>query len=89
VPVTTPTIAETDVGGDAAAVQKVIAIARYTRLGKFLGVPAVSVPAGFDRRGLPLGLQIMGRPLDEALICRIARAYERETDWLNRAPALG
>lgn len=85
-PATTPTIAETDVGGDAGAVQKVIAIARYTRLGNFLGVPAISVPAGFDARGLPIGLQIMGRPLDEALICRVARAYERETEWATRKP---
>jgi aspartyl-tRNA(Asn)/glutamyl-tRNA(Gln) amidotransferase subunit A len=87
-PVTTPTIAETDVGGDASAVQKVIAIARYTRLANFLGVPAISVPAGFDARGLPIGLQIMGRPLDEALICRVARAYERETDWGRRKPSI-
>ncbi len=87
-PATTPTIAETDVGGDPAAMQKVIAIARFTRLGNLLGVPAISIPCGFDKRGMPLGLQILGRPLDEALICRVARAYERETGFHLRKPVL-
>lgn len=87
-PVTTPTIAETDVGGDPAALQKVLSMARYTRLANLLGVPAISMPAGFDRNGMPIGLQIIGRPLDEALICRIARAYERETDWHLRTPVV-
>jgi aspartyl-tRNA(Asn)/glutamyl-tRNA(Gln) amidotransferase subunit A len=50
----------------------------------FLGWPALSVPCGFTAAGLPVGLQIVGRPFDEAGILHIAHAYERATAW-NRA----
>jgi aspartyl-tRNA(Asn)/glutamyl-tRNA(Gln) amidotransferase subunit A len=50
------------------------------------GQPAISVPCGFDRSGLPIGLQIAGRPFEEATVLRAARAFERETDWHLRRP---
>lgn len=50
------------------------------------GTPSVSVPCGFGRGGLPTALQVMGRPFGEARILRIARAYERATDWHTRQP---
>jgi len=46
-----------------------------------LGGPAVSVPCGFTDDGLPIGLQIVGRPGDDAGVLRIARAYETATGW--------
>jgi aspartyl-tRNA(Asn)/glutamyl-tRNA(Gln) amidotransferase subunit A len=52
------------------------------------GVPAVSVPCGFTDSGLPIGLQLIGRALDEATVLRAARAYERATDWHTRRPEL-
>jgi aspartyl-tRNA(Asn)/glutamyl-tRNA(Gln) amidotransferase subunit A len=52
------------------------------------GLPGLSLPCGFTRGGLPIGLQILGRPWDEARVLRIARAYEREHDFHRRAPAL-
>jgi aspartyl-tRNA(Asn)/glutamyl-tRNA(Gln) amidotransferase subunit A len=52
------------------------------------GMPAISLPCGFDRRGLPIGLQIAGRPFDEVTILRAAHAYERTHDWKDRAPDL-
>jgi aspartyl-tRNA(Asn)/glutamyl-tRNA(Gln) amidotransferase subunit A len=51
------------------------------------GLPAISIPCGFDRRGLPIGLQIAGRAWDEATVLRAARAYERATEWHLRRPA--
>jgi aspartyl-tRNA(Asn)/glutamyl-tRNA(Gln) amidotransferase subunit A len=53
------------------------------------GVPAVSVPCGFTASGLPIGLQLIGRALDEATVLRAARAYERATPWHTRRPELG
>ena len=53
------------------------------------GVPGVSVPCGFTKSGLPIGLQIIGRTLDESTVLRAARAYERATDWHTRRPNLG
>ncbi|MBI2361726.1 MAG: Asp-tRNA(Asn)/Glu-tRNA(Gln) amidotransferase subunit GatA, partial [Deltaproteobacteria bacterium] len=52
------------------------------------GLPALSLPCGFDSDGLPIGLQIIGKHLDEATILRIAYAYEQATDWHKRKPSL-
>lgn len=49
-------------------------------------LPALSVPCGFTRDNLPIGLQIAGRPFDEATVLRIGYAYERETEWHLRQP---
>ncbi|ATB31546.1 Asp-tRNA(Asn)/Glu-tRNA(Gln) amidotransferase subunit GatA [Melittangium boletus] len=48
------------------------------------GLPGLSLPCGFTRAGLPVGLQLMGRPFDEAKLLRIARAFEREHDFTRR-----
>ena len=53
-----------------------LAATRLVRGINVLGLPALSMPCGFDRRGLPLGLQIVVRPFDEALILRVAAALE-------------
>src|SRR5205085_6248570 len=52
------------------------------------GQPVLALPNGFGRNGLPLGMQIVGRPFDEATILRIGHAYERATEWHTRRPAL-
>jgi aspartyl-tRNA(Asn)/glutamyl-tRNA(Gln) amidotransferase subunit A len=52
------------------------------------GLPAVSVPCGFDANGLPVGLQLIGRAFDEARVLRAAHAYEQATAWGERRPAL-
>ena len=48
------------------------------------GIPALSMPCGLTRAGLPVGLQLLGKPFDEATLLRTAYAYERETDWHRR-----
>jgi len=52
------------------------------------GVPAISVPCGFNSGGLPIGLQLIGRHFDEVTTLRAAHAYESETDWHKRRPEL-
>ena len=52
------------------------------------GLPGISIPAGFSRAGLPMGLQILGKPFDEATVLRVARAFEREHDYFRRVPGL-
>jgi aspartyl-tRNA(Asn)/glutamyl-tRNA(Gln) amidotransferase subunit A len=52
------------------------------------GLPAISLPCGFDRQGLPIGLQIAGKPFDELTVLRAAHAYERAHEWKDRVPAL-
>jgi Asp-tRNA(Asn)/Glu-tRNA(Gln) amidotransferase A subunit family amidase len=74
----------------AGSVDDVIArMGRFSRLTRPLnaaGVPAVSLLCGWTDDGRPLAMQIVGRPFDEATVLRVARAYERETDWRRLAP---
>jgi aspartyl-tRNA(Asn)/glutamyl-tRNA(Gln) amidotransferase subunit A len=60
----------------------------YATPASLAGVPALSVPCGFSAAGLPLGLQLIGRPLDEPRLLRCAHAYERAAGWWRRRPAL-
>jgi aspartyl-tRNA(Asn)/glutamyl-tRNA(Gln) amidotransferase subunit A len=53
----------------------------FTTPASLLGLPAVAVPSGADAEGLPLSLQIVARPFDEATMLRAARAFEREVGW--------
>ena len=68
---------------------KEILMLRNTRPFNILGLPTISVPCGFTRAGLPIGLQITGRHGDEATVLRLAHAYEHATDWHDRRPGLG
>jgi aspartyl-tRNA(Asn)/glutamyl-tRNA(Gln) amidotransferase subunit A len=52
------------------------------------GQPALTVPCGFTKDGLPIGFQLLGRPFDEATLFRVARAYERTASWHTTAPEL-
>jgi aspartyl-tRNA(Asn)/glutamyl-tRNA(Gln) amidotransferase subunit A len=60
----------------------------FTVSANLAGLPAISVPCGFSRESLPIGLQLTGRMFDEATLLRIADAYERDTDWARKAPPL-
>ncbi len=73
-PITAPRIGETatTVGGQSQDVR--LTTTRLVRAINALGLPALSVPCGADRRGLPIGLQIIGQPFAEALILRVAQA---------------
>ena len=52
------------------------------------GLPAISLPCGFDRRGLPIGLQLAGKPFEEATVLTAADAYERLHEWRHHLPNL-
>jgi aspartyl-tRNA(Asn)/glutamyl-tRNA(Gln) amidotransferase subunit A len=60
----------------------------YTIAANLAGVPGISVPCGFDEKNLPIGLQIMGPFFTEEKLLRIARMFEKGTDWHTRRPAL-
>ena len=62
---------------------------RFTYPFNLTGLPAISVPCGFDRQNLPIGLQLAGKPFDEPTVLRVAHAYERAHDWHARTPPLG
>jgi aspartyl-tRNA(Asn)/glutamyl-tRNA(Gln) amidotransferase subunit A len=89
IPFPLPTIEETDTEekGGPAVLKMVAGFTGLTRPFNTLGVPALSVPCGFDRNGAPIGLQLVGRPFDEALLYRIGHAYQGATDFHQRVPA--
>ena len=82
---TTPTTAPERSGQDALAAAT--ALTSCTSAFNLTGLPAISLPCGFDATGLPIGLQMVARPWAEARLLRIARAYERATRWHERRPA--
>ncbi|MBI3330250.1 MAG: Asp-tRNA(Asn)/Glu-tRNA(Gln) amidotransferase subunit GatA [Nitrospinae bacterium] len=61
-------------------------VARLTRPFNLTGSPVISIPCGFTFSGLPIGMQIVGKPFDEAMVLRVAHAYEQATEWHSRRP---
>ncbi|HEV2489334.1 MAG TPA: amidase [Candidatus Acidoferrales bacterium] len=74
------------IGGESQSVRG--ALVRMNRPANFTGFPAISVPSGFTRTGLPIGLAIHGPEWGEPKLLRIAFAYEQATEWHKRRPAL-
>ena len=62
---------------------------RLTMPFNMAGLPAISCPCGFASNGLPLGLQVAGKPFEEGMILRIAHAYQQMTDWHRREVIFG
>jgi aspartyl-tRNA(Asn)/glutamyl-tRNA(Gln) amidotransferase subunit A len=82
-----PTLADTDIDrGPPGTEHRFMALSANTRPFNYLGLPAISVPCGFDPNGCPIGLQIAGRPFGEARVLRIADAYQRDTGWHRARP---
>jgi len=79
-------VGQVEIGGEKQPVRPTLI--RFTRPFNATGHPAASVPCGFTAEGLPIGLQIVGRPFDEATVLRVADAYQRATDWHARRPSL-
>jgi len=53
----------------------------YTISVNLAGIPAISIPCGFTKAGLPVGLQILAKPFNEETLLRLAHTYEQNTDW--------
>jgi aspartyl-tRNA(Asn)/glutamyl-tRNA(Gln) amidotransferase subunit A len=85
-PIAAPTIAESDVGNSPDAESVIQRLTRFTRPINYLGLPSLSIPSGFTSRGLPVGMQLIGRSFDEAILLRIGAAFQRATDFHTRMP---
>lgn len=88
IPFPLPTIEETDTEekGGPAVLKMVAGFTGLTRPFNTLGLPALSVPCGFDGNGAPIGLQLVGRPFDESLLYRVGHAYQGATDFHQKVP---
>ena len=85
-PVPAPTLAESDVGNGPDADAVIQRLTRFTRPVNYLGVPSLAIPSGFTKNGLPVGMQLIGRSFDEAMLLRIGAAFQRATDFHERVP---
>ena len=87
IPVPPPRIGEDSLLTSWGEEDVVSCLIRLTSPIDLSGQPAISVPCGFSASGLPLGMQIIGRPFDERTICRIAQSYEHAAPWGDKRPS--
>jgi aspartyl-tRNA(Asn)/glutamyl-tRNA(Gln) amidotransferase subunit A len=80
IPTTTPSVI--DAGKNPQALS-----ADHTVFANYYGLPAISVPCGFDMRGLPLGLQIVGKPWNDSVVLRLAYQYQEATEFVKKHPS--
>ncbi len=64
------------------------AIMQFTGVPSLTGLPSLNVPCGFDPDGLPIGMQVIGRPFDETTLFRVGSAFQQATDFHHRSPQL-
>jgi aspartyl-tRNA(Asn)/glutamyl-tRNA(Gln) amidotransferase subunit A len=83
-----PGIADTDVGGGPNAEATIVGITRFMRPLNYLGLPVMSVPAGFSADIMPIGLQLIGRPFHDEALTALGQAFQAATDYHKRMPAL-
>ena len=86
--VAVPTVAETNAAASGDALNLNEHLAWCTRTASYLGLPSLAVPCGFADGGLPVGFQLIGRPLAEAQLLCLGHAYQRETTWHAMAPPI-
>lgn len=84
-PITTVEIEQLPVPG-ATGEAPMAALLHHTPVGNLTGLPALTAPCGFSRRGLPIGYQLIGRPFEEATLFRLAHAYEKIHSWETMKP---
>jgi aspartyl-tRNA(Asn)/glutamyl-tRNA(Gln) amidotransferase subunit A len=82
----TPTITETEVGVGDAVMNLLGRVTRLTLPASYLGLPVVCATAGFTRSGMPVGMQLLAPPFDEATALRAGHAFQRASDWHQRPP---
>ncbi len=86
-PDVTPSFAELDAAPDQLR-RRELHMLRNARPFNVLGLPSISIPCGFSKAGLPVGLQITGAPGTEGMVLALAHAYEKQTDWHIRRPTV-
>jgi len=88
-PFTAPIIGTPEIELEPGVIRPTLeAIMRFTGIASVTGLPALSIPSGFDNDNLPIGLQLLGRPFDEGLLFKVGHAFEQATDFHMRKPEI-
>lgn len=87
-PITAPKIGQGNVSWGKQTEAVPSALTRFTRIYNLVGIPCTSIPCGFSSSGLPIGLQIAGKPFDEATVLKVSHAFEVNTPWKDQHPPL-
>ncbi len=85
--VQTPTIASTTAGDTQTILNSIAHLTYANRAINYLGLPAMSVPAGMSSSGMPLAFQLVGRHFQEATLLNVAHSYQQDTSWHRMRPA--
>ena len=85
-PICTPRYADVDPGSPTFSGRRLYDLSRYCRFVNMLGLPAVALPVGFDDRGLPVGLQLIGRRGRDRNLIALAARIQKKSDWHARVP---
>lgn len=85
-PIGTSDMTETDPHSPRFQPRILYALSRFTRFVNFLGLPALALPAGFDRKGRPRAVQLVGRPGADAGLLALGRRFQDASGWHGRAP---
>jgi aspartyl-tRNA(Asn)/glutamyl-tRNA(Gln) amidotransferase subunit A len=89
-PFTAPRVEDMEVSWPDGTTESVdLAMVRLTSPANLTGVPTLALPVGFDANGLPIGMQVMGRPFDEGTLLDVGKAYQAVTDVVGRIAPLG
>ncbi len=86
--ITAPRLGQETVTIEGREEQVLEHIGRFSRPFNQAGLPACTVPCGFTSEGLPIGLQIVGKAFDEAMVLRVAHAYQQATQWHAKRPPI-
>jgi aspartyl-tRNA(Asn)/glutamyl-tRNA(Gln) amidotransferase subunit A len=87
-PMPAPLASDVDPESPSFRARTLYALSAHTRFVNALGLPAIAIPVGFDARGVPLAMQVIGRPGAELALLTLARDYQRATDGLAHLPPM-
>jgi Asp-tRNA(Asn)/Glu-tRNA(Gln) amidotransferase A subunit family amidase len=86
-PIRTPDVDEVNPVSLRFSPRVLYALSRFTRFVNYLGLPSLALPAGFDGSGMPVGLQLVGRPGSEASLLELGVRFQAKSDWHRRVPS--